>query len=64
MNIRKKNGGQALLVSLLFFAVAVTSLLVGVSYSETKDISDVRASGTSKQSYFASDPHSRIICIV
>jgi len=55
MNIRKKNGGQALLVSLLFFAVAVTSLLVGVSYSETKDISDVRASGTSKQSYFASE---------
>jgi hypothetical protein len=50
-----KNRGQALLVALLFFAAGAGALLSGVAYSETKEITDVRAAASSKQSYFVSE---------
>lgn len=53
--MRGKSRGQALLVALLFFAAGSGALLSGVAYSETKEITDVRAAAASKQSYFSSE---------
>jgi Tfp pilus assembly protein PilX len=53
--LNKGQGGYALITALIFFLVATTAVIAGLSDSVMREIRTIRTESASKQSYFASE---------